>query len=90
VVTVGRGVVNNHDASTIVGVVNKLHRRNFKSRVWAKVSERSTLLKDTRISLQHSMGQMEGNLHSSNRFDTIPAFDGQTDGHTTTAYTTLA
>ena len=35
-VTVGRGVVNNHDASTIAGVVNKLHRRNFKSRVWAK------------------------------------------------------
>ena len=29
-------------------------------------------------------------LDSSSRFNTIPACDGQTDGHTTTAYTALA
>ena len=51
---------------------------------------------DAHISLQHSVRQVEGNLHaetqldSSSRFDTVPACDRQTDGHTTTAYTALA
>ena len=53
-----RRVVNSHDASTVVGVVNKLDRRRlllttrwtcrcdilFKSRVWYKVLEKSTLI----------------------------------------------
>jgi len=51
------------------------------------------------ISLQHSVGYVEGNLpaktqlDSSSRFDTIPACggqtNGQTEGHTTTKYTAL-
>jgi len=44
---------------------------------------------DNQISLQHSVGQVERSLHAKTQlfpyshFDTLPAFDGQTDGHTT-------
>ena len=73
-VTVDWHVVNSYDASTVVGVVNKLsHRRVLlttqstcrgkycKSRVCVKVPEESTLIfRGTQISLQHSVGQMDG------------------------------
>jgi len=48
---------------------------------------------DTQITLQHSVVEVEKlkkTLHLSSRFNTIPACDGQKDGHTMTAYTALA
>ena len=73
-VTVDWHVVNSYDASTVVGVVNKLsHRRVLlttqstcrgkycTSRICVKVPEESTLIfRGTQISLQHSVGQMDG------------------------------
>jgi len=68
-----------------------------KSEVWDKVPEASTLIfGDTQIYLQRSVEEVEGSLHvkyqldSSSRFDTTPACDGPTDGHTMTANIALA
>ena len=49
-----------------------------KSRVWNKVPERSTLIsEDTRISLQHSVGQVESS-HTKNQADSSSSFDRTT------------
>ena len=68
-----------------------------KSEVWDKVPEASTqIFGDTQIYLQRSVEEVEGSLHvknqldSSSRFDTTPACDGRTDGHTMTANIALA
>ena len=55
---------------------------------------------DTRISLQHNVGQVERSLRAQNQLDSFSGFDAisacdkrtarRTDGHTTTAYTSLA
>jgi len=57
-----------------------------KSRLWDIVPEESTLIfGDTQISLQHTLGQMEGSfyansqLNSSSHFNTILACDRRTD-----------
>ena len=68
-----------------------------KSGIWDKVPEGNTLIfGDTQVSLQHGVADVEGSpyaeyqLESSISFNTIPACDGRTDRHITTANTALA
>jgi len=42
------------------------------------------------LTTQKKSPHAKSQFDSSSRFDTTPACDGQTDGHTTTAYTALA
>ena len=68
-----------------------------QSRIWDKVTEGSTLIFGvTRISLKHSImigrekPPYKNQINPFNRFDTTPACDRETDGHSTTANTALA